>query len=469
MRIRILASCALALPLYACGSDDVAQQPDAGSLFPPKPECQGQSIAQFTGMHTQVFSKLAIGSQADGFDLDGDGRPDNKLQGVGALANPAIQDSLNDYSLLIPMEMFDFATAAVDTCVKFALYLGNYSTDGDGDGDDTAVADGDCNDHAMGIHPGVVEVPGNLKDDDCDGFADEQNDGANQTPSANAVDGDGDGASPATGDCDDTNNMVGGLMGATRQPEICGDGFDNDCSGVADRGAGDPPGSCYPFDSTPDSIAIDPLSFEGGKPVIQFTSGEVKMNGSKLELTAGPSLFAVSVPITSDIVLTLKITGTQIKADVVEEGGHVTLKNGHLGGVIDAVTADTIRGLTVEQIGLTPEDSLLDAIFGNVLGTLLALPSQPNGSAHPGCKTPDIDVDRDGLEIFCDTDSDNNPDTKVVDLCVDGDGTEVRDTMNGAEVVHCTQAKLPDGTPRFVDGISVELNFETAPATLVAP
>ena len=115
MRIRILASCALALPLYACGSDDVAQQPDAGSLFPPKPECQGQSIAQFTGMHTQVFSKLAIGSQADGFDLDGDGRPDNKLQGVGALANPAIQDSLNDYSLLIPMVMTGLWVTAATT------------------------------------------------------------------------------------------------------------------------------------------------------------------------------------------------------------------------------------------------------------------------------------------------------------------------------------------------------------------
>ena len=469
MRIRILASCALALPLYACGSDDAAQQPDAGSLFPPKPECQGQAVQQFTGAQTQVFSKLAIGSQADGFDLDGDGRPDNKLQGVGALANPAIQDSLNDYSLLIPMEMFDFATAAVDTCVKFALYLGDYKADGDADGDDTAVADGDCNDHVMAIRPGATEVPGNLMDDDCDGLADEQNDGPSQTPSANAVDGDMDGASPATGDCDDTNNLVGGRPGGMPQAEICGDGFDNDCSGVADRGPGDPPSSCYPFDSTPDTIAIDPLSFEGGKPVIQFTSGEVKMNGTKLELTAGPSLFAVSVPITSDIVLTLKITGTQIKADVVEEGGRITLKNGHLGGVIDAVTADTIRGLTVEQIGLTPEDSLLDAIFGNVLGTLLALPSQPNGSAHPGCKTPDIDVDRDGLEIFCDTNSDNNPDTKVVDLCVDGDGTEVRDTMNGTAVVHCTEAKLPDGTPRFVDGISVELNFETAPATLAAP
>ena len=154
---------------------------------------------------------------------------------------------------------------------------------------------------------------------------------------------------------------------------------------------------------------------------------------------------------------------------ITRHSPYITLKNGHLGGVIDARTADTIRGLEVEQIGLTPEDSLLDAIFGNVLGTLLALPTQPNGTPHAGCKTPDIDVDRDGLEIFCDTNSDNDPDKLVVDLCVDGDGTEVRDTVVGGVVQHCTEAIGPNGKPRFVDGISVELNFETAPATLVAP
>lgn len=476
MRLTFLASCALAaLPLLACGGgDDGGDDIDAGlpPLFEPEPECTGQAVEQFTGMHTQVFSKLAIGTQSDGFDLDGDGRPDNKLQGVGALANPAIQDSLDDYSLILPMEMFDFPTAAVDACVKFALYLGIYKADADADGEDTAVDGGDCNDLAVGgaaIRPGATEVAGNLIDDDCDGLADEQNDGPSQTPSANIVDGDGDGRSPAAGDCDDTRNTVGGAVGGVPQAEVCGDGLDNDCSGVADRGVGDPPGTCYPFDGTPESLAIDPLSFEGGRPIIKFDSGEVTMEGGKLVLTAGPSLFAVSVPITSDILLTLKITGTQIKADVVEENGHITLKNGHLGGVIDARTADTIRGLEVEQIGLTPEDSLLDAIFGNVLGTLLALPTQPNGTPHAGCKTPDIDVDRDGLEIFCDTNSDNDPDKLVVDLCVDGDGTEVRDMVVGGVMQHCTEAIGPNGKPRFVDGISVELNFETAPATLVAP
>ncbi|MEZ4402001.1 MAG: putative metal-binding motif-containing protein [Kofleriaceae bacterium] len=465
MRTGILAACLFATAsLVGCGGDDGGGDVDAGlpPLFEPKPECQGDPIAPFAGTHSQVISKLQIGTQADGFDLDGDGRPDNKLQGVGALANQSISDSLKDYSLLIPLEMFDFPAAAADTCVKFALYLGDYKADGDGDGKDTAVDGGDCNDHDGAIRPGAAEIPGNFKDDDCDGRADEQ---ADDSPSLDTMDRDGDGQSPATGDCDDTNPMVGG----TGQVEICGDGLDNDCSGVADRGAGDPPGACYPFDGTPDDIRINALSFDNGTPVIKFDSGEVVAAGGKLQLNAGPSLFAVSVPVSSDILLTLKITGTQIKADVEMQDGHVVLKNGRLGGVIDAKTADTIRGLTVDQIGLKPEDSLLDAIFANVLGTLLALPSEPSTSAHPGCKKPDIDVDRDGIELYCDTDSDNDPDTKVVDLCIDGDGTEVRDQVVNGVTQHCTEAIGPNGKPRFVDGISVELNFETAPATLIAP
>lgn len=456
MRTRILASC-LAAAAFACGGDD--GPPD---LFEPKPECAGEMITPFAGAHPQVISKLEIGAAQDGFDLDGDGLPDNKLQGVRGLANPGIAGALSDYSLLIPIEMFDFATAAADACVKFALYLGIYTKDGDGDGEDTSVAEGDCNDLDMAIRPGATEVAGNGKDDNCNGMADE-----GDTDARHSQDQDGDGASPATGDCDDTNAMVGGLTGGNRQAEICGDGLDNDCSGVADRGPGDPPTTCNPFDSTPDAITIDPLSFAGGAPVIKFDSGEVVSEAGKLMLKAGPSLFAVSVPITGDLVLTLKITGTQIEAEVVEVDGHLVLRNGRLGGVIDAVTADTLRGLEFEDIGLRPEDSLLDAIFANSLGVFLALPAQPDTSMFAGCRTPDIDVDRDGYEIFCDTNSDNNMETKVVDLCVDGDGTVIRDEVVGAVTKHCTEAVDGDGKPRFVDGISVELNFETAPATLL--
>ena len=53
----------------------------------------------------------------------------------------------------------------------------------------------------------------------------------------------------------------------------------------------------------------------------------------------------------------------------------------------------------------------------------------------------------------------------------DGDGTVIKDTLNpdGTVLMHCTQA-LKDGKPRFVDGISVELNFTTTPVkSLKAP
>ncbi|KAB2904412.1 MAG: hypothetical protein F9K40_06940 [Kofleriaceae bacterium] len=440
----------------ACGGDDDTTLPP---LFEPKPECEGQSISVLEGQHRQLISFLEIGDLADGFDLDGDGDPDNKLAGVGSLARDAILESLNEYDILIPLEMFDFATPGADSCVKFALYLGLYKEDADGDGEDTAVDGGDCNDHVMAI-PGA-EVADNRIDDDCDGLADELNDGPNQTASTDTGDMDMDGQSIMDGDCDDTNAMIKSGMA-----EICGDGYDNDCDGVADRTT-DAQGvvtACNPYDDTPDTIRLDPRGFDtAGAPLIAFTSGEVTQEAGGLKLVAGPSLFQVSVPVTDGIELTLKITGTTVEADIEMAGDRVVAVNGRLGGVIDAHTADTIRGLDVPEISLTPENSLLDAVFANVLGPLLALPALPPSSPHAGCRTPDIDVDRDGLEAFCDKNLDGDPNTQVVDTCIDGDGTVIEDTPT----MQCSEALDSNGKKRFVDGISVELNFSTAPADLV--
>jgi len=435
----------------ACGGG--GSDNPGGDLFPPKPECTGDSVTALAGVQPQVINKLEIGSAADGFDLDHDGKPDNKLAAVASIAKGAIEDSLNNYSIVIPFEFFDLQAAAEDSCVKFAIYLGDYVVDNDADGDDPYVENGDCNDHDMNIHRGAAEIPDNLVDDDCDGLADED---GQDVPSANTVDADGDGFSPATGDCDDTD--------ATINPdavEICGDGLDNDCDGVADRtdrGAGMQP-VCSPFDpATMANIPLDPLSFVGNDPAISFKDGVITSIGGKLVLDAGPSIFSVNIPVTDGINLDLRISGATIQADVVEEGGAIVLKNGRLGGVIDSKTADTIRGLEVEQIGLTPENSLLDATFANLLGPLLALPKSEHPeilSKYPGCRTPDIDVDQDGLEAYCDSNPDD--DIKVVDVCIDGDGTEFQDVGT----MQCTEAMKGDKF-RFVDGISVELNFETS-------
>ncbi len=443
------------LGFAACSSDS-----KRGELFVPKPECKGDPVVPYQGTNPQVISKLAIGSAGDGFDLDGDGKPDNKLGGVSSLAQSAIDDSFKNYSIVIPIEMFDMPAVAMDACVKFAVYLGAVSVDTDGDGKKTGVSGGDCNDHDPNIKPGATEVVGNRKDDDCDGKADE---GADGSPSTDTTDMDGDGYSLAQGDCDDTNAMVHPGMA-----EICGDGLDNDCDGEADR-SHDAMGNttaCSPYSATAD-IPLDKLSFDStGAPQIAFTNGSID---AKLQLDAGPSIFSVNIPVQDILTLDLAITGAQIKGNVQPDG---SIMGARLGGVIDAKTADSIRGLDVSQIGLMPNQSLLDATFANILGDLLALPKSKNATVqkkYPGCKTPDIDVDGDGLEAFCQSDPTST--NKVADVCIDGDGTEIHSTYDamGNIIDHCAQAVDAHGKPRFVDGISVELNFTTTLIHSITP
>lgn len=420
----------------------------AGPLFPDRPECDGAAIAAYAGSNPLVISKLEIGGPEDGFDLDGDGKPDNKLSAVAGLAKSAIDDAFSNQEIVIPLEFFDVTGPEADTCIKFAMYLGAFAVDKDVDGRNAGVED--CNDNVMGIPGGEIADDG--IDNDCDGLADED---AQNMPSTSTADADADGQTVAMGDCDDTAATV--KKGAA---EICGDGLDNDCDGIADRTKTGMNPVCGPFAADAE-IPIDPLSFEGGQPVIAFNAGSFKMGADGLEMEAGPSVFGLSIPVIDGVSLTLKITGATIKGKVVAEGSKFKIEDGRLGGVLDAKTADTIRGLEVDQIGLTPENSLLDATFANLLGPLLALPKAKPAvdRKYPGCRTPDIDVDRDGLEAFCETDDTRV--NRIVDVCVDGDGTEVMDMGEGAATVHCTEAQK-GGKDRFVDGISVELNFETS-------
>ena len=451
---------------WGCGSDGPER------LFPAKAPCNETPIVPLTGQHQMVISSLEIGSSDDGFDLDGDGETDNRLAALSTLARGAIEDQFETFSMVIPLEFFDFPTTSADDCAKLAVYLGQYALDGDRDGSGTAGRAADCNDHDAMIHKGAVEVADNFKDDDCDGLADEideivTTEGGEMvvtTPSANTEDLDGDGVTMAAGDCDDTNDAVRG-GGA---PEVCGDGYDNDCDGNADYALDDDGAPvCTPYDDadTPDDVLIDPLSFGAdGAPVVAFQAAAVT---SELQLTAGPSLFAVGIPVTRDLTVDLRITGATIEADLVMLRSGLGIANGHLGGVIDAATADTATGLDVEEIGLTADNTLLDAVFADLLGTLLGLPAIEH-ELYGECQTPDIDVDRDGLEAFCDS----NPldDRNAVDVCIDGDGTIYRDEVdaNGKVTKQCTEMTDDAGNLRFVDGVSVELNFEAVPAVLPA-
>lgn len=428
----------------ACGGDD------AGELFTPKPECMGDAVTPYAGTFAQAISKLSVGEPTDGFDLNHDGIPDNKLSGVESIAMTAVEDAVNSYNILVPIEFFDFPTVGKDSCVKFAVYTGVYALDEDGDGNKASVDKGDCNDHDAAIRNGAAEVPGDGKDNDCDGLADENGD---NVPSSSQADSDGDNHTIEMGDCDDNNAAV-----YRGHAEICHDGLDNDCDGFADRTKGSTgmSTSCNPYDGTED-IHLEAMSVDGGAPRVAFKDGTVDGNN---KLVAGPSQFQVKIPLPIGFTLDLRLTGATIEATVAADG----TMSGGLGGVIDVQTADTIRGLTFDQIGLKPENSLLDATFGNSLGVILSLPKAGKDiqQKYTDCRTPDIDVDGDGLEAFCD--SNPNDAMKIVDVCIDGDGTEIRDEGE----VQCTTA-MKDGKPRFVDGISAKLNFSTSKLKSIQP
>jgi len=314
-------------------------------------------------------------------------------------------------------------------------------------------------------------VADNGVDDDCDGLADETagTGGQPDTASTATRNMDNDGQTVAEGDCDDRPTMGALSKKGPPSTEVCGDGYDNDCSGAADDGCNFADGKA--------TVRLDPVSLNPDMtPKISFPNAAVK--GGLLD--AGPSKFELSVPAISDFDLKLNITGTHIQGDIATGANGPTIgsmtKLAKLGGVLDLRSLDQLRGIEVSQISLRKEDSLLDAIFaGGVVVAFLPLPKKEGGK-YDQQPTPDVDVDGDGLEIVCQavptgsTDCAPNPkgDFPIVDLCIDGDGTTVRDADMPAGM-HCTEAKDADGKYRFVDGISVALNFTAVPVKFAAP
>ena len=191
---RLLIVCSIVVATVGCGGK---QDP-----FAPVPECMGPSVVPFMGSRTMVVSSLAIADADEGFDLDLDGKPDNKLSPLGSLANDQIKMSFTQkHDIILPIEMFGYE-GSDNACTKFVYYVGQFNQDRDMDGKDTTwtAGSGDCDDTDAAIHPGATEDLTNRVDDDCDGYAD------NATPTVKPTDTqdlDGDGYSLAQGDCDD--------------------------------------------------------------------------------------------------------------------------------------------------------------------------------------------------------------------------------------------------------------------------
>src|SRR6185503_1770444 len=107
----------------ACGTNNNATT-GPNQNFTPKPECMGESVTTLGGTSPQVISSLSIGMLSDGFDLNNDGMPDNKLSAVSSLAMSSISDAFNSYEIVLPIEYFNFPQPGPTDCVKFAIYYG---------------------------------------------------------------------------------------------------------------------------------------------------------------------------------------------------------------------------------------------------------------------------------------------------------------------------------------------------------
>jgi hypothetical protein len=413
--------------------------------FKPVPECIGPTVSAFMGDRQLVVSSLAIADANEGFDLDLDGKIDNKLAPLGVFANPQLMTSFTaKHDIVLPLELFGYAGADT-SCTKLDFYVGKFNQDRDADGKDTSWDNGDCDDTDPGVHPGVTQTVGGRFDMDCDGYADNPTRG---TPPADTQDLDGDGYSLAQGDCDDRADAAHVALARMRHPgakEICGQGIDMNCDGIPDN---DP--DCDPFAGNDLTMMVQPLSFDtAGNPLITFKDGKVSLG----VLSGGPDRFDVSVPIQASNIVTLQLTGARIKMPLSDDGASkkTTATGGLLGGVLEAVSLYEIKGISAASV-IKPDETLLDAVFVGPVAAVLALDTDKDGHY-----LPDIDVDGDGLETFWQ--SAPTTGTMHVDTCKDGDGT----IIHGLD---CPLAKDGKGRYRFVDGLSVALKFNAVPAKL---
>ncbi len=448
---------------------------DAGmtcNAFTSAPECMPGTlpVTPLMGSRQLVVSSLAIARFDEGFDLNCDGKIDNKLAPLGSLANQSVSDSFKTtHDIVLPLELFGYQGKDA-SCVKFAFYLGRVNEDRDNDGYDTRwePTKSDCDDTDPTVHPNAPKAA-NRMDNNCDGTAADEG-----SPDGDL---DGDGYTLAMGDCDDRNDPAHLAEAKLRHPgatEICGNGIDEDCNGIADDGKG-----CDPFGSNDLPVHVQALSFsnynaagwadggipDGGvipvaglTPFIVFPDGNV-MGGA---LTAGPDLFKLDLDI-QGVALTLTLNGAHVKLTLADKPDGTYVTSGILGGVLQDVSLAQIH-LDAGGV-LHKEQSLLDGIFVGPAGTILGLDTDADGHY-----LPDIDVDGDGLETFWQTNTSYPPDAGAaqklphIDTCKDGNGTIYHNGDNG--VAYCPLMKDAKGNYVFVDGLSAALRFTAVPAKL---
>jgi hypothetical protein len=210
---------------------------------------------------------------------------------------------------------------------------------------------------------------------------------------------------------------------------------------------------CDFTDGVPDTVSLDASSIAAGAPISRLRALASAADGTVA--LAGPGYLELVFPFGDG--LGLPVDGFVFPLTTSFAAGGLTPTGAsrlRVAGVLQAFRLGQLPAPVIEDLGTSPGDTELDAIFANVLGTVLGL-----RRGAPGCVRADIDVDGDGLEELCDSDGDDG--LRRVDRCIDGGGVELFDGDNG--IADCSQA-MKHGRPRFVDGISAQLELLAVPA-----